>query len=138
MNADYELAYVSTFTSIITSLKDDYDIKVEIGDCNNYNINIIRVNEKIIDKYLSICFQKQNATLTFMYDKSENKKIISKIIDDISTTLNLNFFATYNLKNYKNYNIIQWNYKVNNPIINNKNVLDSLEQLKEITNLKYN
>ncbi len=137
MNADYELAYINAFTMVITILKNDYDIKVEIGECENYDIRIIRVNEKEIDKYLSVCFQKQNATLTFMYDKEAKQEITSKIINDISMALNVDPFATYNFENYKNYNIVQWNYNVRNPILDNKKILDSLKELKEIANLEY-
>ena len=50
LTADYEQAYISSFVKIFTVLKNEYEVLVKNGECENYEIN----NEEIRNKYISI------------------------------------------------------------------------------------
>lgn len=138
LNADYEQAYISTFAKIFAILKQDYDVFINIGKEDNYEIDIKTVNNKTIDDYLSICFQKQNGSLTIVSSTNVDGDIIKKLVKDIALALNTNPLASYNFTNLKDYIIYHFVYIKENIIINNKKILENLKSNNELENLNYN
>lgn len=136
LNAKYEQSYISAFAKIFVVLKEEYDLFVKNGEEENYEIEIKKINDDEIDKYLSICFQKQNGSLTVVMDKNINDKIKSKVIKDISLALNKELLATYNCKNLKDYKVYHFCYIDDEVAENNKKILEKLNINKEIENLK--
>lgn len=138
LNADYEQAYISTFAKIFAILKQDYDVFINIGKEDNYEIDIKAVNNKTINDYLSICFQNQNGSLTIVSSLNIDDSITKKLVKDIALALNANPLASYNFTNLKDYIIYHFVYIKENIIINNKKILETLKSNNTLENLNYN
>ena len=138
LTADYEKAYISSFVKIFAVLKEEYDVLVKNGECENYEIEIKNINKEEIKDYLSICFQKQNGALTIIVDKKIDKETTEKVVKDISLALNEKPLASYNFKDLNEFIIYQFEYVKENKIIDNKKILEDLTKLGEIENLNYN
>lgn len=138
LTASYEQAYISSFTKIFTVLKNEYECIVKQGECENYEIEIKSINKEKIKEYLSICFQKQNGSLTVISSIKIKDEIIKKLIKDISLALNINPIASYNFKNLKDYIIYHFSYVTENMLIDNRKILEDLKVNEEIENLDFN
>lgn len=138
LNADYEQSYISSFTKVFAILKEDYEVYVKPGQKDNYEIEINKINNKDISKNLSICFQKQNGSLTIIASKNISEEFIKKLVKDISFALNDNPLASYNFKDFKDYIIYHFSYVKENGIIDNKKLLEDLEKNNEIENINFN
>lgn len=138
LNPDYEQAYISSFTKIFTVLNEDYEIHVNLGKEENYEMEITKVNDKQIKDYLRICFQKQNGSLTVIASNSLDEKITKKIVKDVSLALNTNPLASYKFKDFDNYIVYHFVYVKKNVVIDNKAILENLKNSDEIENLDYN
>lgn len=133
---EFEQAYISSFVKIFTVLKENYELYVEPSTYDNYEICVKKINDIIINDYLSICFQKQNASLTVISDNNVNTNLIKQLIKDITLALNEEVLATYNLKD-SDYNIYHFSYMKNNELIDNEQLLKDLYDNNEIINLKF-
>lgn len=138
LTADYEQAYISSFTKIFAVLKQDYEVYVKPCEEDNYEIEINKVNKNYINEYLSICFQKQNGSLTIIASKKINDKIIKKLVKDVSLALNDNPLASYCFKDLSEYIIYHFSYVKENIIIDNKKLLEDLSKNSEIEDLDFN
>ena len=137
LTADYEKAYISSFVKIFAVLKEEYDVLVKNGECENYEIEIKNINKEEIKDYLSICFQKQNGALTIIADKKIDEQIIKKLVKDISLALNEEPLASYNFKDLNGFIIYHFEYVKENKIIDNTKILEDLKKLGKIENLDY-
>lgn len=138
LTAEYEQAYISNFTKVFTVLNEEYEVHVEPGKEENYELNIKKINGDEINNYLSVCFQKQNGALTVIADKKIDEEIIKKLVKDVSLALNIDPLASYNFKDLKDYIVYHFVYVKENVIVDNKNLLEKLKISKEIENLDYN
>lgn len=138
LTAEYEQAYISNFTKVFTVLNEEYEVHVEPGKEENYELNIKKINDEEINDYLSVCFQKQNGALTVIADKKIDEEIIKKLVKDVSLALNIDPLASYNFKDLKDYIVYHFIYVKENVIVDNKNLLEKLKISKEIENLDYN
>lgn len=138
LNKDFEKAYISSFVKIFTILKKDYEVYVKPGKLENYEIEIRKVGNEKIDNYLSICFQKQNGTLSVISSKKVDNKIIKKLIKDIYLALNKEPFAKYNLNKDEIYITYSFCYLDENELTNNIEILKKLENNDEISNVNFN
>lgn len=138
LTADYEKAYISSFAKIFVVLQNEYEVLVKNGECENYEIEIKKINEEEIKDYLSICFQKQNGALTIIVDKKIDKETTEKVVKDISLALNEKPLASYNFKDLSEFVIYHFEYVKENKIIDNKKILEDLKKLGKIENLDYN
>lgn len=138
LTAEYEQAYISNFTKVFTVLNEEYEVHVEPGKEENYELNIKKINDEEINDYLSVCFQKQNGALTVIADKKIDEEIIKKLVKDVSLALNIDPLASYNFKDLKDYIVYHFVYVKENVIVDNKNLLEKLKISKEIENLDYN
>lgn len=138
LTASYEQAYISSFTKIFTILKNEYECIVKQGECENYEIEIKSINKEKIKECLSICFQKQNGSLTVISSIKIKDKIIKKLVKDISLALNINPIASYNFKDLKDYIIYHFSYVTENILIDNMKILEDLKVNEKIENLNFN
>lgn len=138
LTAEYEQAYISNFAKVFTVLNEEYEVHVEPGKEENYELNIKKINGDEINNYLSVCFQKQNGALTVIADKKIDEEIIKKLVKDVSLALNIDPMASYNFKDLKDYIVYHFVYVKENVIVDNKNLLEKLKISKEIENLDYN
>ena len=138
LTAEYEQAYISNFVKVFTVLNEEYEVHVEPGKKENYELNIKKINGDEINNYLSVCFQKQNGALTVIADKKIDEEIIKKLVKDVSLALNIDPLASYNFKDLKDYIVYHFVYVKENVIVDNKNLLEKLKISKEIENLDYN
>lgn len=138
LTANYEQAYIRSFTKIFAVLKQDYEVYVKPCEENNYEIEINKVNKEYINEYLSICFQKQNGSLTIITSKKTDDKIIKKLVKDISLALNDNPLASYCFKDLNEYIIYHFSYVKENIIVDNKKLLEGLLKNKKIEDLDFN
>ncbi len=138
LTAEYEQAYISNFTKVFTVLNEEYEVHVEPGKEENYELNIKKINDEEINDYLSVCFQKQNGALTVIADKKIDEEITKKLVKDVSLALNIDPMASYNFKDLKDYIVYHFVYVKENVIVDNKNLLEKLKISKEIENLDYN
>ena len=138
LTAEYEQAYISNFTKVFTVLNEEYEVHVEPGKEENYELNIKKINDEEINDYLSVCFQKQNGALTVIADKKIDEEITIKLVKDVSLALNIDPMASYNFKDLKDYIVYHFVYVKENVIVDNKNLLEKLKISKEIENLDYN
>lgn len=138
LTAEYEQAYISNFTKVFTVLNEEYEVHVEPGKEENYELNIKKINDEEINDYLSVCFQKQNGALTVIADKKIDEEIIKKLVKDVSLALNIDPLASYNFKDLKDYIVYHFVYVKENVIVDNKNLLEKLKISKKIENLDYN
>ena len=138
LTAEYEQAYISNFTKVFTVLNEEYEVHVEPGKKENYELNIKKINGDEINNYLSVCFQKQNGALTVIADKKIDEEITKKLVKDVSLALNIDPMASYNFKDLKDYIVYHFVYVKENVIVDNKNLLEKLKISKEIENLDYN
>ena len=138
LNADYEQAYVSTFAKIFAILKEEYEVNVIPGEEENYEVEIKSINHMEVSEYLSICFQKQNGSLTIVASKKINDELIEKLVRDIALAINENPVASYNFKDLKDYVIYHFSYVKENVLIDNKKIIDDLKASNQIENLNYN
>ncbi len=137
LNSDYEKAYISTFAKIFTVLKDEYDLYVKNGEYENYEIEVKAVNSAKINDYLSICFQKQNASFTIIHSNNIDKDIIDKLIKDICYAINDNYIYKYNFKDLKDYTIYHFSYLKENIIIDNNKIIEDLKKDELIENISF-
>ena len=137
LNSDYEKAYISTFAKIFTVLKDEYDLYVKNGEYENYEIEVKAVNRVKINDYLSICFQKQNASFTIIHDNNIDKDIIDKLIKDICYAINDNYICKYNFKDLKDYTNYHFSYLKENIIIDNNKIIEDLKKDELIENISF-
>ena len=138
LTAEYEQAYISNFTKVFTVLNEEYEVHVEPGKEENYELNIKKINDEEINNYLSVCFQKQNGALTVIADKKIDEEITKKLVKDVSLALNIDPMASYNFKDLKDYIVYHFVYVKENVIVDNKNLLEKIKISKEIENLDYN
>ena len=138
LTAEYEQAYISNFTKVFTVLNEEYEVHVEPGKKENYELNIKKINGDEINNYLSVCFQKQNGALTVIADKKIDEEITKKLVKDVSLALNIDPMASYNFKDLKDFIVYHFEYVKENVIVDNKNLLEKLKISKEIENLDYN
>lgn len=138
LTAEYEQAYISNFTKVFTVLNEEYEVHVEPGKEENYELNIKKINDEEINDYLSVCFQKQNGALTVIADKKIDEEITKKLVKNVSLALNIDPMASYNFKDLKDYIVYHFVYVKENVIVDNKNLLEKLKISKEIENLDYN
>ncbi len=138
LTAEYEQAYISNFTKVFTVINEEYEVHVEQGQEENYELNITKINDEEITDYLSVCFQKQNGALTVIADKKIDEEIIKKLVKDVSLALNIDPMASYNFKDLKEFIVYYFVYVKENIIIDNKELLEKLKISKEIKNLDYN
>ena len=138
LTAEYEQAYISNFSKVFTVLNEDYEVHVEPGKEENYELNITKINDEKITGYLSVCFQKQNGALIVIADKKTDEKIIKKLVKDVALALNIDPMASYNFKDLKEFIVYHFEYVKENIIVDNKELLEKLKISKEIENLDYN
>lgn len=138
LNANYEKAYISSFAKIFRILQNEYEVFINKGEYENYEIEIISINKEPINDYLSICFQKQNGSLTIVMDKNIDEELIDKVVKDISFALNCNPLASYNFKDLKDYIIYHFSYVKEDVIIDNEKIIKDLEKNNSIENVNYN
>lgn len=137
LTKEYEQGYISSFAKIFTVLKERYECMVKQGECENYEIEIKSVNDKEINDYLSICFQKQNGSLIIVASKKVNEDVIKKLVKDVSLALNESPLASYNFKDLKDYLVYHFSYVTENVLIDNKQILKDLKAKEEIENLNF-
>jgi len=135
LNTDYEKAYISSFTKIFRALQDEYEVSIKTCEYQNYEVNIKSINK--VSGYLSICFQKQNGSLTVIAENSINDDIVNKLVRDISLALDINPISSYNFKDLNNYAIYHFCYVIQDPIIDNKKIIEDLANSGEIENINY-
>lgn len=138
LTAEYEQAYISSFTKIFTVLNEEYEIHVLPGEEENYELNIKKVNDEEIPGYLSVCFQKQNGALTVIADKKIDEEITKGLVKTVSLALNEEPLASYNFKDLKDFIVYHFVYVKENIVIDNKKILEDFKALDEIENLDYN
>lgn len=137
LNADYEKAYISSFAKIFRVLQDEYEVSIKTGGYENYEVNIKSINKESVNGYLSICFQKQNGSLTVIAENSIDNDIVNKLVKDISLALDINPISSYNFKDLNNYTVYHFSYVLQNPIIDNKKIIEDLANSGEIENVNY-
>ena len=137
LNTDYEKAYISSFTKIFRALQDEYEVSIKTCEYQNYEVNIKSINKESVSEYLSICFQKQNGSLTVIAENSINDDIVNKLVRDISLALDINPISSYNFKDLNNYAIYHFCYVIQDPIIDNKKIIEDLANSGEIENISY-
>lgn len=137
LNTDYEKAYISSFTKIFRALQDEYEVSIKTCEYQNYEVNIKSINKESVSRYLSICFQKQNGSLTVIAENSINDDIVNKLVRDISLALDINPISSYNFKDLNNYAIYHFCYVIQDPIIDNKKIIEDLANSGEIENINY-
>lgn len=138
LTADYEQSYISSFTKIFVVLKNEYEVYVKPCEEDNYEIEINKVNKQDIQEYLSICFQKQNGSLTIISSKKIDDKIVKKLVKDVALALNDNPLASYCFKDLNEYIIYYFSYVKENIIVDNKKLLEDLLKNKKIEDLEFN
>ena len=138
LTAEYEQAYISNFTKAFTVLNEEYEVHVEPGEEENYELNITKINDEEITDYLSVCFQNQNGALTVIANKKIDEEIIKKLVKDVALALNIDPMASYNFKDLKEFIIYHFEYVKENKIIDNKKILEDFKALGQIENLDYN
>lgn len=138
LNAEYETSYISNFTKIFAVLKEDYEVMVDPGEYKNYEINIKKINDEEIKDYMSICFQKQNGSLTIIISNKVDEELANKLVNDVSLALNKNVFAKYNFTNLKDYTVYHFVYVKEETVINNRKLLEDLKDNGEIEKLSFN
>lgn len=137
LNADYEKSYISSFAKIFKVLQDEYEVSITTCEYENYEINIKSINKKSINGYLSICFQKQNGSLTVIAENSIDNDTVNKLVKDISLALDINPISSYNFKDLDNYIIYHFSYVLHDAIIDNKKIIEDLANSCEIENVNY-
>lgn len=137
LNADYEKAYISSFAQIFRALQDEYEVSIKTCEYENYEVNIKSINKESVNGYLSICFQKQNGSLTVIAENSIDNDIVNKLVKDISLALDINPISSYNFKDLNNYTVYHFSYILQNPIIDNKKIIEDLTNSGEIENVNY-
>ena len=137
LNADYEKAYISSFAQIFRALQDEYEVSIKTCEYENYEVNIKSINKESVNGYLSICFQKQNGSLTVIAENSIDNDIVNKLVKDISLALDINPISSYNFKDLNNYTVYHFSYVLQNPIIDNKKIIEDLANSGEIENVNY-
>lgn len=137
LNADYEKAYISSFAQIFRALQDEYEVSIKTCEYENYEVNIKSINKESVNGYLSICFQKQNGSLTVIAENSVDNDIVNKLVKDISLALDINPISSYNFKDLNNYTVYHFSYILQNPIIDNKKIIEDLTNSGEIENVNY-
>lgn len=138
LNADYEKVYISSFAKIFRALQDEYEVSIKTGKYGNYEVNIKSINKENVNGYLSICFQKQNGSLTVIAENSIDNDTFNKLVKDISLALDINPISSYNFKDLNNYTIYHFSYILQNPIIDNKKIIEDLASSGDIENVNYN
>lgn len=103
INAESEKAYISSFSNLFIVLQDKYEVLITAEEYQNYEVQIKSINKEKINGYLSICFQKQNGSLTVIAENNINNNIIKKLVRDVSLSLNINTISSYNFKDLKSY-----------------------------------
>ena len=137
LNADYEKAYISSFAKIFRALQDEYEVSIKTCEYENYEVNIKSINKENVNGYLSICFQKQNGSLTVIAENSIDNDIVNKLVKDISLALDINPISSYNFKDLSNYTVYHFSYVLQDPIIDNKKIIEDLASSGEIENVNY-
>lgn len=137
LNADYEKAYISSFAKIFRALQDEYEVSIKTCEYENYEVNIKSINKENINGYLSICFQKQNGSLTVIAENNIDNDTVNKLVKDISLSLDINPISSYNFKDLNNYTVYHFSYVLQNPIIDNKKIIEDLANSGEIENVNY-
>lgn len=138
LNADYEKAYISSFAKIFRALQDEYEVSIKTCEYENYEVNIKSINKENVNGYLSICFQKQNGSLTVIAENSIDNDIVNKLVKDISLALDINPISSYNFKDLNNYTVYHFSYVLQDPIIDNKKIIEDLASSGDIKNVNYN
>lgn len=145
LTAEYEQAYISSFAKVLTVLNSKYETHVKIINMNdnesikdiNYEIELKSINEVKIQNYLSVCFQKENGSLTVIASNGIDDDIIKEVVKDVSLALNDEPLASYNFKDLKDFIIYHFVYVKENVIIDNKKILEDYKNLGQIENLSY-
>lgn len=137
LNADYEKSYISSFAKIFRALQDEYEVSIKTCEYENYEVNIKSINKENVNGYLSICFQKQNGSLTVIAENSIDNDIVNKLVKDISIALDINPISSYNFKDLNNYTVYHFSYVLQDPIIENKKIIEDLANSGEIENVNY-
>ena len=137
LNADYEKAYISSFAKIFRALQDEYEVSIKTCEYENYEVNIKSINKENVNGYLSICFQKQNGSLTVIAENSIDNDTVNKLVKDISLALDTNPISSYNFKDLNNYTVYHFSYVLQDPIIDNKKIIEDLANSGEIENVNY-
>lgn len=138
LTANYEQNYISAFAKIFAVLKEDYEIYIKNGKCENYEIEIKKIDNADITDYLSICFQKQNGSLIIIASKNIKEDLIKKLLNDVSIALNTNPIASYSFNQNENYIIYHYEYVKETIIIDNKKIIQDLIKNQEIINVNFN
>lgn len=138
LTKEYEMAYISSFNKVFKVLNEYCDLYVKPGECENYEIEVKKINNEEIKEYLSICYQKQNGSLTVIADKNINQDLINELVKYVSLALNENPVASYNFKDLKDYTVYHFEYVKENKIIDNKKLVEDMYKNEEIENVNFN
>lgn len=121
--------------SLINGLKGQ--VNFEVANIDYGNIEIIISDNNINEGDFSISFQKQNGSFTIATKDNLDKNIKNKIIDIVNNFTKTELFASYNFTDMKDINVNHYVYD-ESKIQFNKNILNQLNSLKQIENLKIN
>ena len=138
LTKDYEMAYISSFSKVFKVLNENCDLYVNPGEYENYEIEVRKINNEEIKNYLSICFQKQNGSITIISDKKIDNDLINELVKYVSLALNENPIASYNFKDLKDYIVYHFQYVKENKIIDNKKLIEDMYKNDEIENVNFN
>ncbi len=137
LTKEYEIAYISSFNKVFKVLNEYCDLYVKPGECENYEIEVRKINNEEIKSYLSICYQKQNGSLTVILDKNINQDLINELVKYVSLALNDNPVASYNFKDLKDYMVYHFEYVKENKIIDNKKLIEDMYESDKIENVNF-
>ena len=138
LTKEYEMAYISSFNKVFKVLNEYCDLYVKPGEYENYEIEVRKINNEEIKEYLSICYQKQNGSLTIIIDKKIDDDLVNELVKYVSLALNDNPIASYNFKDLKDYMIYHFEYVKDNKIIDNKKLIEDMYRSNEIENVNFN
>ncbi len=138
LTKEYEMAYISSFNKVFKVLNEYCDLYVKPGEYENYEIEVRKINNEEIKEYLSICYQKQNGSLTIIIDKKIDDDLVNELVKYVSLALNDNPIASYNFKDLKDYMIYHFEYVKDNKIIDNKKLIEDMYKSNEIENVNFN
>lgn len=135
LTKEYEMAYISSFTKVFKVLNESCDLYVKPGECENYEIEVRKINDEVIKNYLSICYQKQNGSLTIVADKKIDDNLLNELVKYVSLALNENVLASYNFKDLSDYIVFHFEYVKQEKIIDNKKLIEDMYRNGEIENV---
>lgn len=130
-----EEIYMNIAYSLINGLKGQ--VNFEVANIDYGNIEIIISDNNINEGDFSISFQKQNGSFTIATKDNLDKNIKNKIIDIVNNFTKTELFASYNFTDMKDINVNHYVYD-ESKIKFNKDILNQLNDLKQIENLKIN